>query len=134
VAQGFPHDSQRSTDAPDTALLCRQLLTREPDRSVTLIEAMAPEAVGRVIEELVTEPPRSGNPIVQGWCADPEVAVFGQRYGSTPPSPRRSTSSSTSKPSHRRTSSSGPSTSGSWTTGLVQFPDGALFEEITPER
>jgi hypothetical protein len=29
---------------------------------------------------LMLEAPRSGNPILQGWYADPEVAVFGDRY------------------------------------------------------
>lgn len=45
-----------------------------------LVEAMPPAQVGKVIEALILEPPRSGNPILQGWYADPEVAVFGNRY------------------------------------------------------
>lgn len=45
-----------------------------------LIESMPPEQVGRVIESLMLDPPHSGNPIIKGWYADPEVAVFGHRY------------------------------------------------------
>jgi inosine-uridine nucleoside N-ribohydrolase len=45
-----------------------------------LVEAMPPEEIGKVIEDLVIEPPRSGNPILNGWYADPEVAVLGNRY------------------------------------------------------
>ena len=45
-----------------------------------LIEALPPSEVGKVIEDLMLEAPRSGNPILQGWYADPEVAVFGDRY------------------------------------------------------
>lgn len=45
-----------------------------------LIESMPPEQVGKVIEDLMLEPPRSGNPILKGWYADPEVTVFGNRY------------------------------------------------------
>jgi hypothetical protein len=45
-----------------------------------LVESMAPEKIGTVIEELMIEPPRSGNPILQGWYADPEVTVFGDRF------------------------------------------------------
>lgn len=37
VAEAFPHDLRRSSDAPDAALLCRQILARQPDRSVTVI-------------------------------------------------------------------------------------------------
>jgi len=45
-----------------------------------LIEAMPPEALGKIIEDLMIEPPRSGNPLFPGWYADPEVTVFGDRY------------------------------------------------------
>jgi inosine-uridine nucleoside N-ribohydrolase len=45
-----------------------------------LVEAMPPADLGRVIEELLIEPPHSGNPVFPGWYADPEVAVFGDRY------------------------------------------------------
>lgn len=45
-----------------------------------LVEAMPPEQVGKVIEALILEPPRSGNPILHGWYADPEATVFGNRY------------------------------------------------------
>ncbi|MCP5515745.1 MAG: family 43 glycosylhydrolase [Verrucomicrobiales bacterium] len=45
-----------------------------------LIEAMAPDAVGKVIEDLMIAPPRAGNPVIQGWYADPEATVFGDRY------------------------------------------------------
>lgn len=45
-----------------------------------LVEAMPPEQVGQVIEALLIEPPYSGNPLFPGWYADPEVALFGDRY------------------------------------------------------
>jgi hypothetical protein len=45
-----------------------------------LIEAMPPAQVGQVIEDLMLEPPRSGNPILKGWYADPEATIFGDRY------------------------------------------------------
>ena len=45
-----------------------------------LVEAMAPAEVGQVIEDLMVAPPRAGNPIVDGWYADPEATVFGDRY------------------------------------------------------
>jgi hypothetical protein len=45
-----------------------------------LIESMPPAEVGKVIEDLLVEAPCSGNPILQGWYADPEVIVFGNRY------------------------------------------------------
>lgn len=45
-----------------------------------LVEAMPPDQVGKVIENLMVEPPYSGNPILKGWQADPEVAIFGGRY------------------------------------------------------
>ena len=45
-----------------------------------LIESMAPDEVGKAIESLLLDPPCSGNPILKGWYADPEVAVFGNRY------------------------------------------------------
>lgn len=38
------------------------------------------EGVGNIIEEPKSAPLRSGNPILKGWYADPEVAVFGNRY------------------------------------------------------
>lgn len=37
VAKAFPHDLQRSSDAPDAALLARRLLAAQPDQSVTLV-------------------------------------------------------------------------------------------------
>jgi purine nucleosidase len=37
VAQAFPHDLKRSSDAPDAALLCRKLLAAQPDQSVTVV-------------------------------------------------------------------------------------------------
>jgi hypothetical protein len=37
VAQGFPHRLNRSSDAPDAALLCRRILAAQPDRSVTVV-------------------------------------------------------------------------------------------------
>jgi hypothetical protein len=37
VAKAFPHDLARSSDAPDAALLCRKLLSTQPDQSVTIV-------------------------------------------------------------------------------------------------
>jgi len=37
VAKAFPHDLQKSSDAPDAALLCRKLLAAQPDQSVTIV-------------------------------------------------------------------------------------------------
>jgi len=37
VAKAFPHRLQRSSDAPDAALLCRRLLAAQPDGSVTFV-------------------------------------------------------------------------------------------------
>ena len=37
VARAFPHDLQRSSDAPDAAALYRRLLATQPDRSVTIV-------------------------------------------------------------------------------------------------
>ncbi|HOX01286.1 MAG TPA: nucleoside hydrolase [Candidatus Paceibacterota bacterium] len=37
VARAFPHDLKRSSDAPDAAILCRQLLAAQPDQSVTMV-------------------------------------------------------------------------------------------------
>jgi hypothetical protein len=37
VAKAFPHKLQRSSDAPDAALLCRRILAGQPDRSVTIV-------------------------------------------------------------------------------------------------
>lgn len=45
-----------------------------------LVERMPPADVGGILEGLMLEPPRSGNPILPGWYADPEVTVFGDRY------------------------------------------------------
>ncbi|MCP5521012.1 MAG: family 43 glycosylhydrolase [Verrucomicrobiales bacterium] len=45
-----------------------------------LREAMSPEQVGKVIEDLMIAPPRAGNPVLEGWYADPEATVFGDRY------------------------------------------------------
>jgi inosine-uridine nucleoside N-ribohydrolase len=45
-----------------------------------LVEAMPPDQLARVLDDLLLEPPRSGNPILQGWYADPEATVFGNRY------------------------------------------------------
>lgn len=42
-----------------------------------LVKAADP---GKNIENATLEPPRSGNPILKGWYADPEVTVFGDRY------------------------------------------------------
>jgi inosine-uridine nucleoside N-ribohydrolase len=44
-----------------------------------LIEKMAPDTLGKVIEDLLIEPPRSGNPVFQGWYADPEATIFGKQ-------------------------------------------------------
>ncbi|NLH72970.1 MAG: family 43 glycosylhydrolase [Verrucomicrobia bacterium] len=45
-----------------------------------LIEDMPPEQIAAVLEELMLDPPRSGNPILKGWYADPEATVFRNRY------------------------------------------------------
>jgi hypothetical protein len=45
-----------------------------------LVEAMPPAEVGKIIEDLMVQPPRSGNPVLAGWYADPEVTVLGDRY------------------------------------------------------
>lgn len=45
-----------------------------------LIQKMPPEELGRVIEDLLIQPPRSGNPILKGWYADPEGVIFGDQY------------------------------------------------------
>lgn len=45
-----------------------------------LLEHMPPAGVERVLNELLLEPPRSGNPIFPGWYADPEAVIFGQEY------------------------------------------------------
>ncbi len=45
-----------------------------------LIEDMPPEQIAAVLEELMLDPPRSGNPIIKGWYADPEATVFHNRY------------------------------------------------------
>lgn len=37
VAKAFPHDLKRSSDAPDAAALCREILAKQPDRSVTFV-------------------------------------------------------------------------------------------------
>ncbi len=37
VAKTFPHDLQKSSDAPDAAKLYRKLLAAQPDRSVTIV-------------------------------------------------------------------------------------------------
>jgi len=37
VARAFPHDLQRSSDAPEAATLCRRLLAGQPDGSVTIV-------------------------------------------------------------------------------------------------
>jgi hypothetical protein len=37
VAEAFPHDLKRSSDAPDAATLCRKLLAAQPDGSVTIV-------------------------------------------------------------------------------------------------
>ncbi len=37
VARAFPHRLKTSSDAPDTAVLCRRLLAAQPDRSVTIV-------------------------------------------------------------------------------------------------
>jgi inosine-uridine nucleoside N-ribohydrolase len=37
VAKAFPHDLKRSSDAPDAALLCRKLLAKQSDQSVTFV-------------------------------------------------------------------------------------------------
>lgn len=37
VARAFPHDLQKSSDAPDAAPLARRLLAGQPDRSVTIV-------------------------------------------------------------------------------------------------
>jgi inosine-uridine nucleoside N-ribohydrolase len=42
--------------------------------------AMAPAELAKVLDELLLDPPRSGNPIFQGWYADPEATIFGARY------------------------------------------------------
>jgi len=36
--------------------------------------------MGRIIEELMLQPPHSGNPVFPGWYADPEVTLFNHRY------------------------------------------------------
>ena len=41
-----------------------------------LVEKMATGDVGKALDELLLEPPRSGNPIFQGWYADPEAVIF----------------------------------------------------------
>lgn len=45
-----------------------------------LIEALPPAQMAKVLDELLLEPPRSGNPVLHGWYADPEATVFGERY------------------------------------------------------
>ncbi len=37
LAEAFPHDVKRSSDAPDAATLCRKLLAAQPDASVTIV-------------------------------------------------------------------------------------------------
>ena len=37
-------------------------------------------AIGAVVALLAWQAPRSGNPIIEGWYADPEVRVFEQQY------------------------------------------------------
>ncbi len=37
VAKAFPHDLERSSDAPDAVALCRRLLAAQPDGSVTIV-------------------------------------------------------------------------------------------------
>jgi hypothetical protein len=37
VAREFPHDLERSSDAPDATVLYRRLLAAQPDRSVTIV-------------------------------------------------------------------------------------------------
>lgn len=45
-----------------------------------LIEKMPPGEISQAIENLMIEPPCSGNPVFDGWYADPEAAVFDQQY------------------------------------------------------
>jgi inosine-uridine nucleoside N-ribohydrolase len=45
-----------------------------------LIEKMPPAEVGKALDELLVEPPRAGNPVLQGWYADPEAVRFGSQY------------------------------------------------------
>lgn len=45
-----------------------------------LIQKMPPDELGQVLEDLLIQPPRSGNPILKGWYADPEGVIFGQQY------------------------------------------------------
>lgn len=37
VAKRFPHDLKRSSDAPEAAALCREILAKQPDQSVTFV-------------------------------------------------------------------------------------------------
>ncbi|MCX6867471.1 MAG: nucleoside hydrolase [Verrucomicrobia bacterium] len=37
VAKASPHDLKRSSDAPEAATLCRQILAKQPDQSVTFV-------------------------------------------------------------------------------------------------
>lgn len=37
VAKAFPHDLERSSDAPEAALLCREILAAQPDGEVTFV-------------------------------------------------------------------------------------------------
>jgi inosine-uridine nucleoside N-ribohydrolase len=45
-----------------------------------LLESLPPDPVAKALDELLLEPPRSGNPVFPGWYADPEATVFGSRY------------------------------------------------------
>lgn len=50
-----------------------------------LIQKMPPQDLGKVIEELLVQPPRkprshAGNPVFPGWYADPEAVLIGDRY------------------------------------------------------
>ena len=80
------------------------------------------------------EAPHSGNPILQGWYADPGGHVFGDATGSIRPTPRRTTSSSTSTRSRRRTWFTGRSTSASSTTGRVRWARRAMWAPSIVER
>lgn len=59
VAKAFPHTLQRSSDAPDAAVLCRQLLAKQPDHSVTFV------TVGFLtnLKELLDSRPDASSPL-----------------------------------------------------------------------
>jgi inosine-uridine nucleoside N-ribohydrolase len=51
-----------------------------PKQHRYLVEKMPPAQVAKVIEDLMVAPPHSHNPVISGWYADPEVAVFANQY------------------------------------------------------